>query len=195
MSQPGISPTLREFDVVVAGGGTAGVVAAVAAARAGARTALVEIKGYPGGIAVEGGTALHSFYNLWKAFPNCEKRQVVKGIPQEIIERLLAVGGTSGHAEMSKGYGYDSMCTAIDTELYKLIALANITLNDGQIGECMRLLDGYWPHFLEENVPAPPPPDPVAQRPRPPSVESAKPSAQTGFLDRVRGYLPKPLRF
>ncbi len=69
-------------DVVVAGGGTAGVVAALAAARNGARTTLVESKGYPGGIVVEGGTALHSFYNLWKAFPGVEKRQVVKGIPQ-----------------------------------------------------------------------------------------------------------------
>ncbi len=111
----------RQFDVVVAGGGTAGVVAAIAAARQGAKTALIEVKGYPGGTITEGGTALHSFYNLWKAFPGCEKRQVVKGIPQEIIERLMAVGGCSGHAEMSKGYAYDSVCTAIDTELYKLI--------------------------------------------------------------------------
>ena len=61
-------PILR-FDVVVAGGGTAGVVAAIAAARQGAKTALIEVKGYPGGTVTEGGTALHSFYNLWKAFP------------------------------------------------------------------------------------------------------------------------------
>jgi len=113
---------VRRFDVVVAGAGTAGVVAAAAAARQGIRTALVEVKGYPGGTATEGGTALHSFYNLWKAFPGCKKRQVVRGIPQEIIDRLLAVGGTSGHAEMSVGYDYDSVCTAIDTEMYKLVA-------------------------------------------------------------------------
>jgi hypothetical protein len=112
----------REFDVVVAGGGTGGVVAAVAAARQQARVALVEAKGYPGGIAVEGGTALHSFYNLWKAFPGIEKRQVVRGIAQEIVDRLAKRGGTSGHAEMLKGFDYDSVCTAIDTELYKLVA-------------------------------------------------------------------------
>ncbi len=120
--EPSKQLPVREFDVVVAGGGTAGVVAALAAARQGARTALVEAKGYPGGIVVEGGTALHSFYNLWKAFPGVEKRQVVKGIPQEIIDRLTEVGGTTGHAEMLQRYDYDSVCTAIDTELYKLVA-------------------------------------------------------------------------
>jgi hypothetical protein len=112
---------VREYDVVIAGAGTAGVVAAIASARHGAKTALIEIKGYPGGTVVEGGTALHSFFNLWKAFPGIEKRQVVRGIPQEIIDRLLLVGGTTGHAEMVNRYDYDSACTAIDTELYKLV--------------------------------------------------------------------------
>ena len=120
--EPSKKLPVRNFDVVVAGGGTAGVLAAVAAARQGAKTALIELKGYPGGTVTEGGTALHSFYNLWKAFPGVEKRQVVKGLPQEIIDRLAKIGGTSGHSEMTKGYDYDSVCTAIDTELYKLIS-------------------------------------------------------------------------
>ena len=114
---------IRRFDVVVAGAGTAGVVAAVAAARQGAKTMLIERKGYTGGTVTEGGTALHSFYNLWKAFPGVKKTQVVQGIPQEIIDRLLQVGGTSGHAEMSRGFSYDSVCTAVDTELYKLVTM------------------------------------------------------------------------
>ncbi|MBN1674313.1 MAG: FAD-dependent oxidoreductase [Kiritimatiellae bacterium] len=122
-TEPARELPAHEFDVVVAGGGTAGVVAALAAARQGARTVLIELKGYTGGTVVEGGTALHSFYNLWKAFPGVAKRQVVKGIPQAIIDRLAAVGGTSGHAEMSVGYDYDSVCTAIDTEIYKLVTL------------------------------------------------------------------------
>jgi hypothetical protein len=113
---------VREFDVVVAGGGTAGVVAALAAARQGAKTAVIESKGYFGGTAVEGGVTLHSYFNLWKAFPGVARRQVVKGIPQEIIDRLDAVGGTSGHAEVQKGFDYDSVSTSIDTELYKLVA-------------------------------------------------------------------------
>ena len=120
--EPARGIPIREFDVVVAGGGTAGVVAALAATRRGARTALIESKGYLGGIVVEGGTALHSYYNLWKAFPGVEKRQVVKGIPQEIVDRLADIGGVTGHCEMGVGYDYDSVCTAIDTELYKLVA-------------------------------------------------------------------------
>lgn len=112
----------REFDVVVAGGGTAGVICAIAAARNGARTILVENKGYVGGVAVEGGTALHSFFNLWKAFPGVEKRQLVRGIPAEMVDRLTARGGATGYAEMEKHYDFDSVCTAIDTEMYKLNA-------------------------------------------------------------------------
>jgi len=120
-NEPAKNIPIREFDVVIAGGGTAGVVAAIASARQGAKTALIESKGYTGGVAVEGGTALHSYFNLWKAFPGVEKRQVVKGIAQEIIDRLLERGGTTGHVEMTVRYNYDSVCTAIDTEIYKLV--------------------------------------------------------------------------
>lgn len=122
-AEPSKRLPVRHFDVVVAGGGTAGVVAALAAARQGARTVLLEMKGYTGGTATEGGTALHSFYNLWKAFPGVEKRQVVRGIPQQIIDRLMKVGGTSGHAEMDMGFDYDSVCTAIDVEMHKLVTM------------------------------------------------------------------------
>jgi hypothetical protein len=114
---------VKAFDVVVSGGGTAGVVAALAAARVGAKTALIEAKGYAGGTVVEGGTALHSFFNLWKPFPGVEKRQVVKGIAQEIIDRLLLIGGTTGHGDVTGRIDYDCVCTAIDTELYKLVVL------------------------------------------------------------------------
>jgi hypothetical protein len=136
---------VRYFDVVIAGAGTAGVIAAIASARQGAKTLLVESKGYPGGTVVEGGTALHSFYNLWKAFPGVEKRQVVKGIPAELVDRLTARGGATGYAEMEKGFNYDSVCTAIDTELYKLNAFemldeagVNICVNTFLVGAIKR---------------------------------------------------------
>jgi len=126
-TEPARRLPVRRADVVVAGAGTAGVVAALAAARQGAKTVLIERKGYPGGTVTEGGTALHSFFNLWKAFPGVKKRQVVRGIPQEIVDRLSAIGATSGHAEMDRGYNYDSVCTAVDTELYKLVAFEMLT--------------------------------------------------------------------
>ena len=65
--EPAKKLPIRQFDVVIAGGGTAGVFAALSAARQGAKTMLIEAKGYCGGIAVEGGTAIHSFYNLYAA--------------------------------------------------------------------------------------------------------------------------------
>lgn len=113
---------IRDFDVVVAGGGTSGVFAAVAAARTGAKTAIIEGKGYTGGIAVEGGTALHSFYNLWKPF-GVKKQQVVKGMPSEFIDILYKMGACSGHGDVVKGFDYDSVCTAIDTEVYKYASM------------------------------------------------------------------------
>ncbi len=121
-TEPARELPVRTFDVVVAGGGTGGVVAALAAAAQGAKTCIVESKGYFGGLVTEGGTALHSFFNLWKPFPGVEKRQVVKGIPQRIIDHLERAGGTTGHAEMSVGVDYDCVCTAVDVELYKLVA-------------------------------------------------------------------------
>ncbi len=136
--EPARKLPVREFDVVIAGGGTAGVVAAIAAARQGAKTALIELKGYLGGTITEGGTALHSFYNLWKAFPGVKKRQVVRGVAQEIIDRLAQVGGTSGHAEMSHGFDYDSVCTAIDTELYKLVSFE--MLDEAGVFVCVNTL-------------------------------------------------------
>lgn len=113
---------VSEVEVLIAGAGTAGVMAAIASARNGAKTMVVELKGYPGGIAGEGGTALHSFYNVWKPYGEDKKKQVVKGIPQELIDRLMDIGGCCGHAETKAGFDYDSVSTSIDTELYKLVA-------------------------------------------------------------------------
>ena len=109
------------FDVAVAGGGTAGVVAALAAARNGAKTVLIEAKGYLGGTMLEGGTTLHSFFTLGKLFGR-ESKQVVRGIAQEIIDRLVAAGGSTGHLKDEVNCDYDEHCTLIDVEKYKLVA-------------------------------------------------------------------------
>ena len=119
--RPEVRVNTKEFDVVICGAGTGGVIAALAAARSGARTA--EYKGYVGGIAAEGGCGLHSFYNLWKPFPGVEKKKIVRGIPEEFIDRLTKVGGASGHNETLMNYGYDSDTLCVDVELYKYVAL------------------------------------------------------------------------
>lgn len=80
-------PTLWSGDVAVVGGGSAGSTAAVAAARTGARTLLIESGAFLGGI---GTRVLDTFYGFYA--PGPEGRRVVGGIPWEVCERLQARG-------------------------------------------------------------------------------------------------------
>lgn len=115
-------PVRFECDVLVVGGGTAGVVAALAAARNGAKTILVERYGHLGGTMINGAGPWHSYFNTYKAFPGVKKVQLVRGIAQELVDRLVAAGGSPGHLEMDKGYAYDSMATLVDREVFKDVA-------------------------------------------------------------------------
>ena len=83
-------PILDEVDVVVAGGGVAGVAAAIGAARAGARTLLIERAGFLGGVAAAGLCTSMTNYIL-----TGDGRQVVKGICEEVLENLVDRGATS----------------------------------------------------------------------------------------------------
>ena len=75
-------------------------------------------------------------------------------------------------------------------ELSKLITLSDIKLKNGQIADCLDLLDGYWPRFLEANVPLPAGVD-VAARPKP---AEDRPPDRTGLLNRVKDMLPETLK-
>jgi glycine/D-amino acid oxidase-like deaminating enzyme len=77
---------LGRYDVVVAGGGFPGVCAAVAAARAGARVALLERDGTLGGQAAE----IYTFG--LDGFVDREGRLYAAGIPWEILRRTVAEG-------------------------------------------------------------------------------------------------------
>jgi hypothetical protein len=79
------TPVFGEFDVVVVGGGPAGIVAATAAARAGCSTILVERYGFLGGAGTAAG--LSTFCGL-HANVEGEHRRVVRGLADEILARL-----------------------------------------------------------------------------------------------------------
>lgn len=100
-------PVLDEYDVVVCGGGVAGFVAAISAARNGAKTALIEQYGFLGGTATAGlVTPVTEFRKSGKP--------IIKGIPWEFMEKLIDAGMALN--DLSKDY------VLIDQEYYKLVA-------------------------------------------------------------------------
>jgi len=81
------TPVLTETDVLVVGGGSAGVAAAVAAARSGARVVLAERYGSLGGLATGG------LIVLLLTLDDGRGRQVIGGLCQEVTERMTRAGG------------------------------------------------------------------------------------------------------
>ena len=95
-----------QCDVVVAGGGPAGIGAAVGAAKAGAKVILLEQYGFLGGMATAG---LVNPFMSWHA----GKKPLIGGVFQEMLDRMKALGG----------FGLPGMPgSAFDPELFKLAA-------------------------------------------------------------------------
>ena len=84
------TPVFGEFDVVVLGGGPAGIAAAASAARCGARTLLVERYGFLGGMGTAAGVT--NFCGL-HANVHGEIVQVVHGVADELLARMRALDG------------------------------------------------------------------------------------------------------
>ncbi len=80
-------PIFECADIVVLGAGSAGCTAAIAAARSGADTLLVERYGFLGGTST---MVLDTFYGFY--IPGNDARRVVGGLPWEIVERLRRYG-------------------------------------------------------------------------------------------------------
>ncbi|MDY0170233.1 MAG: FAD-dependent oxidoreductase [Thermoguttaceae bacterium] len=91
--QPGseepASPDLAtKVDVLVVGGGTAGTVAAIQAARAGAKTLIVERNSQLGGTMTVGGVAFPGLFDAWG-------KQIIAGIGWELVKDSVALDGGS----------------------------------------------------------------------------------------------------
>ena len=101
-------PVSLSADVVVCGGGPAGLCAAVAAAQEGADTLLIERYGFLGGMATAG--LVNPFMPHYTG-----GEQIIAGLFQEIIDRLDAAGGWSHRQD---NWARD----AFDPETMKLVA-------------------------------------------------------------------------
>lgn len=98
---------MREYDVIVCGGGPSGIIAAIAAARSNIRTAIVEQLNHFGGLATGGLVSPVSEFNK-------NGNRIINGIPWEVMNRLAAKGA----ADLSYPIGN----VPFDPEVYKLVA-------------------------------------------------------------------------
>ncbi|MCC6354631.1 MAG: FAD-dependent oxidoreductase [Verrucomicrobiae bacterium] len=110
---------IHDTDVLVVGGGPAGFAAAVSAARAGAKTCLVERYGYFGGLWT-GGLVLLVISTHAKE--NGERVKVMRGIGDELVERVNKIGGAINQSP-------DKFNPTTDPEATKYMM-------DEMIGEC-----------------------------------------------------------
>lgn len=109
------TPVHGEYDVVVLGGGPAGMAAAVSAARAGRSTLLVERYGFLGGMGTAAGVT--NFCGL-HANVHGDIRQVVHGVASDLLQRIDRLGGLNApHNLFGK-----TVAQAYDTAAYKIAA-------------------------------------------------------------------------
>lgn len=117
-------PIVDRTDVLVIGGGPAGIGAAVGAARSGAATVLVERYGFLGGAATAGGVG--PFMTSYSADG---KTQIIGGVFDELVRRMEALGGAIHPGRVRFGspesgfyvFGHDHV-TPFNSEALKLVA-------------------------------------------------------------------------
>ena len=144
----------QTYDVIVVGGGSAGVAAAVAAARIGARTLLVEAAGFLGGAATLRNVL--TYCGLYTLGP--KPRPAVGGIAQEVLSGLRALGALIGpkrfrgvfvvfDPEAVKRVLDDIVLGAgVDVLLHALLVAAE---RDGNAVRAVTVRDRSGPHVIE----------------------------------------------
>lgn len=104
------------FDVVVVGGGPAGIGAALAAAKTGARTALVERDCRIGGTTVQAEVCDMGLFYAWS-------RQIIAGPAWDMVVRAVAAAG--GHlpdfSKQEPDHWMES-CVHVDPQVYSRVA-------------------------------------------------------------------------
>ena len=105
-------PVIGDYDVVVAGGGPGGIPAAVAAARAGAKTLLLERYGYLGGMATAG-----LIVSILGTRASGTDEPMIGGIAAELCREMAQLGGAPDYDEAVKRGGI-----GFDPEVFKLVA-------------------------------------------------------------------------
>ena len=117
-------PITREVDVIVVGGGPAGLTAAIASVRNGAKTVLIEQFGYLGGTAT---ASLMANINGFRNQVEPDSTQTVRGIAEEIVLGLKQMDGLGTSPYPQKSYptvpGQLEYSYAIDTEKFKYVTL------------------------------------------------------------------------
>ncbi|MCK9508903.1 MAG: FAD-dependent oxidoreductase [Pigmentiphaga sp.] len=109
-------PIYGEYDVVVLGGGPAGMMAAAAAAQTGAHTLLIERYGFLGGMGTAAGVT--NFCGL-HANVYGQHQRVVRGLTDEFLDLMRELDGL---CEPHVMFGGKIMAQAYDTPAYKIAA-------------------------------------------------------------------------
>ena len=99
-------PTVQT-DVLIIGGGPSGLCAAIASARAGAKTLLIEQSGYCGGMATAGLVA--PFMTCYDSGGNI---MLIRGLFEEIVNRLVEMGGAIHPSKVPTSSAFTSYITA-----------------------------------------------------------------------------------
>ena len=105
----------RYYDVIVVGGGPAGIMSAMASGKLGASTLLVEKNGFLGGAATAAVLGPISPFHY-------KDEQVIDGLPQDFMDRMVRAKGSTGHMKTIDPYGSGDSLGFYDREKYKYVA-------------------------------------------------------------------------